>query len=219
MYIQMGDDSLSCMTDPSSPHDSEIPEGVPSPPPPRPPDIIDPRKAGPTYVTKEDKGKGKKQKERTHPTDPYQPLKKKKGCGGCCGCLGGSLLAIILLFVGFSVAITYWGPGRFVQQGFKVVNLGEAEATITEAPSEPTFYIGRSLTYTVPKTEVPIAIAAQEIVISGDFLKEVSLTGVKVTALSTARFAENLEIYAMEFFDKGVTLKGDLTGRVMKSLQ
>ncbi|HQZ26562.1 MAG: hypothetical protein KBF76_16710 [Verrucomicrobiales bacterium] len=207
------------MTDPSSPHDSEIPEGVPSPPPPRPPDIIDPRKAGPTYVTKEDKGKGKKQKERTHPTDPYQPLKKKKGCGGCCGCLGGSLLAIILLFVGFSVAITYWGPGRFVQQGFKVVNLGEAEATITEAPSEPTFYIGRSLTYTVPKTEVPIAIAAQEIVISGDFLKEVSLTGVKVTALSTARFAENLEIYAMEFFDKGVTLKGDLTGRVMKSLQ
>lgn len=207
------------MTDPSNPHDSETPEGIPAPPPPRPPDIIDPRKAGPTYVTKEDNGKKKNRKERTHPTDPYLPLKRKKGCGGCCGCLGGSLLAIVLLFVGLAVVVSYWGPGRFVQKGYKVVNLSEAEVTITEAPTEPTFYIGRSINYTVPKTEVAIAIAAQEIVISGDFLSEVSLTGVKVTALSTARFAQNLEIYAMEFFDKGLTLKGDLTGRVMKSLQ
>jgi hypothetical protein len=206
------------MTEPSSSHDSGIPDGIPAPPPPRPPDIIDPRNSGASYAAKEESKKGKKKKERTHPTDPYEPLKKKNGCGGCCGCLGGSLLAVIVLFVVLTGVIAYWGPGRFVQQGYKVVNLSEADSTITTAPSEPTFYLGQTVTYTAPTTDVPIAIAAQEIVVSGDFMKEVSLTGVKVTGLSTARFAENLEIYAMEFYDKGLTLKGELTGRVMKSL-
>ena len=167
---------------------------------------------------KERKKKGKKTKDRNHPTDPYEPLKKKKGCGCCCGCLGGSLLVLVLLFIALVGAVAYFGPGRFVSEGYKVVNLTERETIITTAPEEPTIYLGRLVTYNAPVTNVPVAIVAQEITVSGDFLKEVSLTGAKVTGLANARFSGNLEVIAGEFYDKGITLKGNLTGRVMRSL-
>jgi len=125
---------------------------------------------------------------------------------------------LILLIVAFVSAATYFGPGRFVAEGYTVVNLKDGEAHVNAAPDEPTLYIGRAVTYSAPLTSVPVAIIAREITVSGDFLKKVSLTGAKVTALSTARFAENLKVYAAEFIDQGITLKGELSGRVMKSL-
>ena len=193
---------------------SNLPEGIPAPPPPRP-DLKDLKHEGPTYGT--EKSSKKNKKERTHPTDPYEPL-KKKGCG-CCGCLGGSLVAVVILFIALIGAVAYFGPGRFVADGYTVVNLEETESTVSTAPDKPTLYIGRTVVYNAPVTSVPVAIVGQEITVSGDFLKEVSLTGAKVTGLSNARFAGNLEVYAAEFFDQGITLQGELTGRVMKSLQ
>jgi len=194
---------------------SNLPDGIPAPPPPRP-DLKDIKHEGPTYGA--EKSSKKKKKERNHPTDPYDPLKKKKGCG-CCGCLGGSLVAVVLLFIALIGAVAYFGPGRFVAEGYTVVNLEGAEATVSTAPEVPTLYIGQAVTYSAPITSVPVAIVAREITVGGDFLKEVSLTGAKVTGLPDARFAENLEVYAAEFFDQGITINGELTGRVMKSLQ
>ncbi|MDP4585476.1 MAG: hypothetical protein NWT04_16305 [Verrucomicrobiales bacterium] len=191
-----------------------LPDGIPAPPPPRP-DLKDIRHEGPTYGS--EKSKKKKKKERTHPTDPYEPL-RKKGCG-CCGCLGGSLVAVVILLIALVGAVIYLGPGRFVSEGYTVVNLEGAEVTVSTAPEVPTLYIGQTVTYSATVTSVAVAIVAKEVTLSGDFLKEVSITGAKVTGLATARFAENLEIYAGEFFDQGITLKGELTGRVMKSLQ
>ncbi len=196
--------------------DHTLPGGIPAPPPPRP-DLKDHRKTGPTYGIN-DKSKKEKTKDRSHPTDPYEPLKKRKGCGGCCGCLGGSLLVLVLLFIALVGAVAYFGPGRFVAEGYKVVNLTEPETIISTAPEEPTIYLGRIVTYSAPMTNVPVAIVAQEIIVSGDFLKEVSLTGAKVTGLANARFALDLEVIAAEFYDKGIVLKGNLTGRVMKSI-
>jgi hypothetical protein len=193
---------------------SNLPEGIPAPPPPRP-DLKDLKHEGPTYGT--EKSSKKNKKERTHPTDPYEPL-KKKGCG-CCGCLGGSLVAVVILFIALIGAVAYFGPGRFVADGYTVVNLEETESTVSTAPDKPTLYIGQTVTYNAPVSSVPVAIVAREITVSGDFLKEVSLTGAKVTGLPNARFAGNLEVYAGEFFDQGITLQGELTGRVMKSLQ
>lgn len=203
------------MSDPYPPDPGNtLPGGIPAPPPPRP-DIKDPVKAGPTYGTDDGSKKKRKSKDRNHPTDPYEPLKKKRGC---CGCLGGSLLVVVILFIALVGAVAYFGPGRFISEGYTVVNLKESETIISTAPTEPTIYLGRIVTYNAPLTNVPVAIVAQEIIVSGDFLKEVSLTGAKVTGLASARFAQNLEVIATEFYDKGIVLNGNLTGRVMKSI-
>lgn len=198
------------------PPPQDLPDGIPAPPPPRP-DLKDLNHEGPTYGSEKSSQRKNKKRERSHPTDPYEPLKKKNGCG-CCGCLGGSLMALVVLLVVIASATVYLGPGRFVSKGFTVVNLKGTEVTVDTAPEVATLYIGNAVTYDVPLTSVPVAIVGREIIVSGDFLKTVSLNGVKVTGSPTARFAENLEVYAAEFTDKGITLKGDLTGRVMKSL-
>lgn len=204
------------MSDPTSPDpEHSLPDGIPAPPPPRLPDLKVPDKAEPTYGNTDN---SKKTRERNHPTDPYEALKKKKGCGGCCGCLGGSLLVIVLLFIALVGTVAYFGPGRYITEGYKVVTLTEPETIISTAPEEPTIYLGQIVSYNATVTNVPLAIVAQEIIVSGDFQKEVSLTGAKVTGLANARFAQDLEVLAAEFYDKGITLKGNLTGRVMKNL-
>ncbi len=206
------------MSSPATPEpDRNLPDGIPAPPPPRPPDLKDPRNAGPTYGDKDSKKTKKKRGERTHPTDPYPKLKKR---GGCCGCLGGMLVIVLLVAVGIGVAVSYFGPGRFVKEGYKVVNLKEQESVIDSAPSEMTLYIASgSVTWNASVTQVPVAILAREVNVSGDFHENVSITAAKVTATPQARFAKDLEIYAAEFSDGGITLKGALKGRVIKNLQ
>lgn len=206
------------MTEPSPDQSNPgLPPGIPSPPPPRP-DLKDPRNAGPTYGTAE-KGKKKKKKDRSHPTDSYPPLKRKKGCGGCCGCLGGFAALLVLLLIAGSVIVAWYGPGRYVSEGYTVVNLESADAVVDTAPTEATFYIAPgNITYTAAITNVPVAFLGRELMIEGDFLETASLTGVKVTVTDKSRFAKDLEVIAAEFTDLGMTLKGELTGRVIKNL-
>lgn len=194
-----------------------LPPGIPAPPPPRP-DLKDPPSSGPTYGTEAKAGK-KKGAERNHPTDSYPPLKKNRSCLGCCGCLGG-FAALVLLLIGTAAAVVFWkGPGRYVSDGYTVVNLEGSDATIDSAPSKPTFYIAMGkLHYSAPITHVPVAFLGRELTIEGDFLDTASITGVKVTVTGMSRFAKDLEVIAAEFTDLGMTLKGGLTGRVMKNL-
>jgi len=186
---------------------------------PPPPNILDPSKAGPTYTDLE-KGKEKRKKKgRNHPTDPYKPM-KKKGCGGCCGCLGGAALLLLVLVVATAATIGFFGPGRLIiQEDYEVVALKDESTTISEAPDKPTYYIGNAVTYDVRETEVPIAIFGTEVTVSGTFLDDVNLSGAKVTATENSRFSGNLEVWATEFYDKGIVLTGDLNGRVMKSME
>ncbi|HRQ91128.1 MAG TPA: hypothetical protein PLA50_20220, partial [Bacteroidia bacterium] len=154
-----------------------------------------------------------------HPTDSYPPLKKKKGCGGCCGCLTGIIVLVVLLLVAGVVATGYFGPGRFVKDGYKVVNLEGDDVTVDTAPTEGTFYLATGIVrWQVPSTDVPVALLGREVIMEGDFLEDVSLTAAKVTGTDKARFAKDLEVYAAEFHDLGITLKGKLKGRVIKSL-
>lgn len=206
------------MSDPTPDQPSPgLPPGIPAPPPPRP-DLKDPRKAGPTYGAAE-KGKKKRKKDRSHPTDTYPPLKRKRGCGGACGCLGGIFALFLLLLAGASVMIAWHGPGRYVSEGYQVVNLGSGEVTVDSAPTEATFYIAPGkITYHAPVTNVPVAFLARELMIEGDFLDKASITGVKATVTGKSRFAKDLEVIAAEFTDLGMTLKGELTGRVIKNL-
>jgi hypothetical protein len=195
-----------------------LPPGIPAPPPPRP-DIKDPRVAGPTYGSDAKDNKKKKKADRSHPTDTYPPLKKRRGCGGCCGCLGGFVAIALLLLAAGAVAVGWYGPGRYVSQGYTVVNLESQEATVETAPTEPTFYIAPgTLHYSAPITNVPVAFLGRELTIEGDFLDAASITGVKVTVTENSRFAKGLEVIAGEFTDLGMTLKGEMSGRVIKNL-
>ncbi len=197
---------------------SGMPDGIPAPPPPKP-NVIDPSADQPTYGGSKSADK-KRKKGNRHPTDPYEPLKKKNGCGGCCGCLVGSGVLVAILFVALIAAVYFVGPGRYIAtEGYEPVTFQDPATTISEAPDKPTMYIGNNITYNAPTTNVAIAILGAEITVDGDFTEDVSLTGAKVTGAATARFAKDLEVFAAEFYDKGLFLKGNLTGRVMKSLQ
>jgi hypothetical protein len=194
-----------------------LPSGIPAPPPPRP-NIKDPRESGPTYGTDAKGRKKKKKAERTHPTDTYPPLRNRSR-KGCCGCLGGLFALALLLLVAGAVVVGWYGPGRYVSQGYQVVNLESTEAAVVTAPVEPTFYIAPgTLHYSAPVTNVPVAFVGRELTIEGDFLDVASITGVKVTVTEKSRFAKDLEVIAAEFTDLGMTLKGQLNGRVIKNL-
>jgi hypothetical protein len=203
----------------SSDPNSGLPPGVPPPPPPKP-DLKDARKEGPTYGAEGSKKSRKKKKDQpSHPTDAYAPLRKKRGCGGCCGCLGGAVALALFAVIGLAVAIVWFGPGRFVSEGYKVVNLTEENAVIGTAPSEATFYIARgNLHYHAPLTQVPVAVVAREALIEGDFHQAVSISAVKVELTPRSRFALDLEVLAIEFTDGGMTLNGELKGRVGKNV-
>lgn len=197
------------------------PPGIPQPPPIIPkPDLRDFRAAGPTYGAETSNHSKKRKKERTHPTDPYAPLPKRRGCSGCGGCVGGLAILVILLVASIVGAWFWMGPGRFVSRGYTVVNLsGQESAEITTAPDKPTVFLAPgSLRYDVPVTQVPVAIYARELHVEGDFHDEASLNAVKITATPRARFAKDLEVNAAEFTDEGLTLKGELNGRVIRNL-
>ncbi len=199
------------MSDPSQPEPTpELPPDIPPPP-----DIRSPQGNVPTYGSSDDPKGRKKSKDRSHPTDTYPPLRQKRGCGRGCGCFLGFVLLLLAALAG---GLFYFGPGRFVSKGYQAVNLG-ADATVDAAPTEPTCYFASGkVDWQVPVTTVPVAIIAREIHVVGDFHEEASITGVKVIATESARFAKDLEVIAAEFTDLGITLKGELTGRVMKSL-
>lgn len=196
------------------------PGEVPPPPPIMPaPDIIDPRKTGPTYGERPEKSKrSRKEKKRSHPLDPYEPLKKKNGCGGCCGCVGGFVALIALLLVALVVVVGWFGPGRYVMEGYEVVSFEETHTVITSAPDKPTYFIGQKIEYNAPSTDVPIAILGTEIIFSGYFSGNLSASGAKVTGRSATTITGDLEVYAAEFYDEGIELNGVLTGSVMKNL-
>jgi hypothetical protein len=205
--------------------DLGMPEGIAPPPMPKP-DLHDIIKEGPTYG--EEKMDRKKKKRRGkkdasgggHPLDRVSingrgPMQSKKGC---CGCIGGCFVLVVLFFVALFVVVGWIGPARHLMKGYEVVNhFDSPTVTISEAPDKPTAYLGNEIIYNAPQTKVPVAIYGQNITVSGDFWETATLTGTKVTAMTTARFAKDLEIWAAEFIDEGLTLKGELQGRVIQN--
>lgn len=195
------------MSDPEKSPNSEpeiMPEGVPEPPALLPkPDKFD---------SDEPEKKPKKKKKQRHPLDTYQPLKdRKRGMGRCCGCLAiFSFLALLI-----ASGVLYWQFGHLIS--YERVHLKDAETLISEAPDKATLYFGQKIVYAAPPTEVEICIIAKEIQITGHFLENVSLIAAQVVAEKGTRFAKDLDVKADEFTDRGITLKGELTGRVQKS--
>jgi len=208
-----------------SPDEYKMPEGIPAPPLPKPDsfDLKDLNEgSSQTYSKKIGKGKKEGKKERSHPPDLYNKSREANSGGGkgkACGCLG--CLGVIFLLICAAVGgLFYYCAGDLMSQGYKVVRLSPGEQTLNVSPTEPTFYVGTmetKVSYNVANTEAPIAILAGEITVSGDFLEEASFRAVKVTGKENARFAKELNIIAAEFKDEGVTIRGNLTGRVIQN--
>jgi len=197
-----------------------LPEGVPPPPPPKP-NIVDTKNQGPTYGVGRQEGrkkKGKKGAVGSHPTDLLHASPPRSSRRGCCGCVVALLVVGALAVAALLAAVSWFGPGRYVaKEGYQIVNLDEAEAIVTEAPSEPTLYLGRTILYEAPQTRVPVAFFGVEVVLDGDFWEDASATATRVVGGATARFAKDLEIFAFEFEDEGIQLLGELRGSVMKN--
>tara|TARA_R110002096_G_scaffold387551_3_gene581778 strand:+ start:563 stop:1195 length:633 start_codon:yes stop_codon:yes gene_type:complete len=195
---------------PESSEKSSLPDGVPKPPLPAP-NLKDLTETGPTYVTD---SPGQK-KTRSHPTDAYPPLKKRRACVGACGCLAVAA-TLIFLMVALIVIVSCFGPGRPLFDDYEIVNLDETNKTITEAPIEPTYYIGQNISYLAPVTKVPIAIFGTDVVLAGDFHETITVTASKITGRPTARFAKDLVLYTKQFTNDGILLKGERKGIVIK---
>jgi hypothetical protein len=203
--------------------DLEMPEGIAPPPMPKP-DLHDIIKEGPTYGEQDSsskKGKAGKKKS-SHPLDtvatPDKLPTNKSGGNACCVCVLVGLLLIALLAVTLVWAFFNIGPGRPLKEDHEVVNHTDKETvTITEAPDAATYYVGNRIVYEAPVTKAPVSFFGKTVHLNGDYYENVMVTGAKVTCTGSARFAKDLEIWAVEFIDEGITLKGELKGRVIQN--
>lgn len=209
----MSDSSNDSSNSPEENKDNQSPEEIKSPPPPDP-DLLDTATLGPTCS--KDQNDKRSRTGRSHPTDPYDPIKKKSGCRSLCGCLAGLGIILGAVLITILIVVSCFGPGKYAFAGYKVVILGKTERTITVPPEEAIWYIGQDITYSVPETRFPVAILAAEITIGGKFYQDVSLTAMQVNGKPTACFNRDLEVFANRFTDEGVTLRGELFGRVIE---
>ena len=206
--------------------DLEMPEGIAPPPMPKP-DLHDVAKEGSTYgdqnsSSKKGKTGQKAKKKSSHPLDTVATSDKlptnKSGGKACCGCILGGLLLIVVISVTLLWAVSNIGPGRPLKENYEVVNHTNKETvTITEAPDSATYYIGNEIVYEAPVTKAPVSFFGTTVRLNGDYHENVTVTGAKVTCTASARFAKDLEIWAGKFIDQGITLKGELKGRVIQN--
>ncbi len=181
-----------------------------------PPDPFDTRNSneGKNTFSKKLKNQDKKKKGR-HPTDAYQDVRREKKGAGCCASLGCLVVLIFLLVVGAVGFAGYVMAGDL--KGYTLVTLREDEATVSEAPAEPTLYVGQKrLIYNVPQTSVPVAIFAAEIVVQGEFQESLHLRGAKVTCQGGSICHKNLDVYAVEYIDEGIQVNGEKKGKTIK---
>lgn len=157
-------------------------------------------------------------RSRSHPLDPYAPLKQRGGCKKTFGCFFGGVAILVVLFLVLVFAVAKMGPGKHLFSDYEVVHLEEAEAVITTPPDRPTCYFGQTIEYRATVTETSIAIVGTDVTVSGIFFKDLSVTAAKFKATSSTRISGNLEVYAAEFYDEGIDLRGELSGSVMNNM-
>jgi len=194
------------------PAEQDLPEGISPPPPPKAlpdPDPFDKPQPG-HRVDGKKRRKGRKAKKEFHPTDHYQASQKMKTRKGCGGCLGSLILLVVILVA--SPAVFLVGP--FLLQGYKTVYLG-GDATIDTAPEVATLYIGGTVEYQPPLTDVKIAVVAKEASLSGAFTENTSVRAMTLVGKKGAIFVQDLEIFAIRFLDEGIQVDGELGGSVV----
>lgn len=149
--------------------------------------------------------KNKHKRKRKDPSSQLRPASKHL--------FSKILVTLLIAAILLVTVLLYIGPGRFVAKGYRIVNLGATPDIIIAAPTSPTCYLSSgTIRYQVPITQTSVAFIAREIIVEGDFYEQTSLTALKIAASSKARFAKDLELYAIEFLNGGITLKGQISG-------
>lgn len=176
-----------------------------------PPDKFDTSRG--SAASKKKKRK-KKKMSRNHPTDSYKDHRKPaSGCCSAIGCFGFFALILVLAVAG--------GVGWFFlpfKSGYTFLRIDEPEIVITDAPDEATVFVAPQSTvrYEAPTTTVPLGIVAKEVELSGSFLEDVTIRASQVTCRSEGTYSKNLDVYAVEFVNEGITVEGEMKGKSMR---
>lgn len=181
------------------------------------PDPFDTSKSneGSNSIQKRKKKQQKKKKKGRHPLDQYQDVRREKKGFGCCGGIGCLALVLILIVLGAGVYGSYYLFGDL--KDYKIVQLEGVEETISDAPTEPTLFVGKgTVIYNVPITTVPLAVAGNVVEVSGEFEDKLSLRGAKVTCRVGTHCKGDLNVFAVEFIDEGAVVDGAKSGKTLQ---
>ena len=133
-----------------------------------------------------------------------------KGCG--CGCLALIIAAGITIGGG-----TYWVKSKideftqeFVDRGMKPGQSGQV-ITITEPPTEPTYYIGQVVRLNTD-TDVEIGILAQTAELNGVASEKVYFRGQVVQIKQDGHLKKGLDVKCQVVQNVGGNVEGGLTG-------
>lgn len=133
-----------------------------------------------------------------------------KGCG--CGCLALIIAAGIMIGGG-----TYWVKSKideytqeFVDRGMKPGQSGQV-ITITEAPTEPTYYIGQVVRINTD-TDVEIGILAQTAELNGVASEKIYFRGQVVQVKQDGHLKKGLDVICQVVQSVGGKVDGGVTG-------
>ncbi len=132
------------------------------------------------------------------------------GCG--CGCLGLIVLGII-----GSVASYLWVMGMVDDFKTEFADMGMKEApfsqmlVVTEAPTEPTYYVGQVVRIEVD-TDVEIGIIAQTAELNGVAREKVYFRGQVLSLNPEADLQKGLDVKCQMVQGLGGTVTGGITG-------
>jgi len=132
------------------------------------------------------------------------------GCG--CGCLGLIIITVIGMAAGY-----FWVMGmvdefkeEFIAMGMKEQPMAQM-VTITEAPTEPTFYVGQVVKVQVD-TDVEIGIIAQTVELHGVASEKIYFRGQIIQIMPDAHLKKGLDVKCQMVQGMGGQVDGGITG-------
>ena len=132
------------------------------------------------------------------------------GCG--CGCLGLIIVSIIGAVIGYNwlMGMVDGFKEEFIAMGMKEEPMSQM-LVVTEAPSEPTFYVGQVVKIQVD-TDVEIGIIAQTAELNGVASEKVFFRGQIIQIMPDAHLEKGLDVKCQMVQGMGGKVEGGITG-------
>ena len=156
-----------------------------------------------------------RKKKRKHPTDAHKPLKRESK--GVLGCIFLFLTAVILVLAVSVGYFFYWSVYPYKKAGYEIITNQTEDSffTINEEPEMESLYLASKIVYDVETTSEKVVFVGGNVTLAGTFEEKVTFRGGKLTVAEGAVFKDELEVYAINFSDKGAVREGEITGSVL----